>query len=55
VAILKRTTTHRYIVYLSRNLDHRGIDHPTAYRPVPVWLQYALESHRFYRARVSRS
>ena len=37
---LPLVTTYQYVAYLNRNRDHRSIVHPTAYLPVPVWLQY---------------
>src|SRR5215217_6068040 len=41
---LPLATTYQYVAYLSRNRDHRGIVHPTAYLPVPVWLQYSCST-----------
>ena len=49
MAILERTSTCRYVAYLSRNLGHSGVIHPTVRCPVPVALQYALESYGLCR------
>jgi hypothetical protein len=46
---VERTSTCRYVAYLSRNLGHSGVVHPAVRCPVPVPLQYALESSALCR------